>query len=172
MKRRRFTKQPAIELCDLDGVPRPLGGDKKELRGSTETSRARGACSTERRSMPRMLVAKISPRSASRNTLPQLIHKRTKPDKCIRCHFESFWGCNAKSFIRMSYFTVIFTWGFPILIILIIFKINCIIWKSSSQKIIIGSFAKIIFVGNFATGWPQGLKTATELGNLNPLVTG
>ena len=100
MKRRRFTKQPAIELCDLYGVPRPLGGDKKELRGSTETSRARGACSTERRSMPRMLVAKISPRSASRNTLPQLIHKRTKPDKCIRCHFESFWGCNAKSLIQ------------------------------------------------------------------------
>ena len=27
------------------------------------------------------------------------------------------------------------------------------------------------FRGNFATGWPQGLKTATELGHLNPLVT-
>ena len=68
----------------------------------------------------------------------------------------------------MSYFTVIFTWGFPILIILIIFKLNGIIRKSSSQKIIskiiIRSFAKIIFLLNFATGWPVP-KTATELRN-------
>ena len=74
-----------------------------------------------------------------------------------------------KSHPRVSYFTVIFTWCFPILIILIKIQINGIIGKSSSQKIIIRSFAIIIFVVNFATDWLI-LKTATEQWNLNPLV--
>ena len=74
-----------------------------------------------------------------------------------------------KSHPSVSYFTVIFTWCFPILIILIKIQINGIIGKSSSQKIIIRSFAIIIFVVNFATDWLI-LKTATEQWNLNPLV--
>ena len=83
------------------------------------------------------------------------------------------WLQCKKSHPNMSYFTVIFTRGFPILIILIIFKINVIIGLSPSQKttwkMIIRSVAKIIFLLNFETG-ELVLKTVTELRNLNPLV--